>query len=268
MNGICVSIISHRHGDDVVRLLDELASLDKPELRRVILTLNLPEDELAAKLRQRAWPFELEIVENAVPKGFGANHNQAFALDARRGASEYFAVVNPDIRLRGNPFGALTRRLASGDARVGVSYPVQMAEDGRRQDHERLLPTPLRLARRYLPGAPRREVHTGDRPDWVNAAFLLLRREAYASVGGFDEAYHMYCEDVDLCLRLQLAGWQLARVDEAVVVHDAQRASRRHPQHLGWHIRSLLRLWRSRAWRAWRAGLARDSVFVDSTDLR
>lgn len=266
MNDICVSIVSHRHGEDVVRLLRGLASLDEPRLRRVILTLNLPENELAATLRRQAWPFALEITENPTPKGFGANHNQAFALDARRGASEYFAVINPDIQLCGNPFDALLRRMTSKGARAGVSYPVQVGDDGRSQDHERLLPTPLRLVRRYLPGGPRREVRAGDRPDWVNAAFLLLRREAYASIGGFDETYHMYCEDVDLCLRLQLTGWQLVRVDEAVVVHEAQRASRRHPQHLGWHLRSLMRLWGSRVWRTWRMAAKVDDGSLDCTD--
>lgn len=262
---ICVSIVSHGHGAAVARLLRDLAALDDSRLRRVVLTLNRPEPELAV-LGQRPWPFALDITENARPRGFGANHNRAFALDGRLGPSEAFAVLNPDLRLRGNPFGGLLRRLAGEAARVGACYPVQVDENGRRQDHERLLPTPARLLRRHLPGARRREVGAGDRPDWVNAAFLLLRREAYGSIGGFDEDYHMYCEDVDLCLRLQLAGWQLVRADDVVVVHAAQRASHRQPRHLAWHLRSLWRLWRSRAWQAYRAGGARDSVFRDSTD--
>lgn len=268
VTSLCVSVVSHRHGQAVASLLSDLAAVNDERLKCVILTLNLPEPELAARLRQRAWPFALEITENPAPRGFGANHNQAFALDTRRGSCDTFAVVNPDIRLRGNPFDALLGRLASGTARIGVAYPVQVAEDGCQQDHERLLPTPLRLLRRYLPGATRREARAGGQPNWVNAAFLLLRRDVYASVGGFDEGYHMYCEDVDLCLRLQLAGWQLSRVDEAVVVHQAQRASHLRWRHLIWHLSSLVRLWRSHAWHSYRARLERGSAFLDSADPR
>ena len=76
----------------------------------------------------------------------------------------------------------------------------------------------------------------------------------------------MYCEDVDLCLRQQLAGWRLARADGAAVVHAARRASRRDPRHLFWHLSSLWRLWRSRTWQAWRARQAGESSYLDSID--
>lgn len=247
---VCVSVVSHGHGAEAEQLLTLLARVegDTP-VRRVILTLNVAEPGLPQALYARApWPFDLHIVENAAPKGFGANHNHAFALDARLGACEDFAVVNPDITWQRDPFAALLRTLHEGDERVGVAYPVQTDATGCRQDHERLLPTPARLMRRYLLPGSRRELHGEQRPDWVNAAFLLLRRDAYASIGGFDEAYHMYCEDVDLCLRLQLAGWRLRRADEVTVMHKAHRASRRDPRHLLWHLQSLLRLWRSRAY--------------------
>lgn len=250
---VCVSIVSHDHGQAVARLLDQLAALDEKGLRRVILTLNVPEPDLAAAIAGRAWPFDLSIIVNAEVKGFGANHNQAFAGDAKSTHADAFAVLNPDIVLRGNPFGALLRQLNGGDVRVGLVYPVQETSAGRRQDHERRLPTPVRLLRRHLAAATHNEVGAGERPDWVNAAFLLLRSEAYAEVGGFDEGYHMYCEDVDLSLRLQLAGWKLARVDDAIVIHDAQRASRSRVAHFAWHVRSLVRLWRSTAWRAYQA---------------
>ena len=249
----------------MAQLVDDLASLGDVRLRRVILTLNLPETDLVTLLRRRAWPFSLETLENATPKGFGANHNQAFALDTKRGPSEMFVVSNPDIGLRSNPFDSLLRRMVQDGARVGACYPVQVDARGFRQDHERLLPTPARLLQRYLRGDRRPELGPGDQPDWVNGAFLLLRREAYASIGGFDEGYRMYCEDVDLCLRLQVAGWQLVRADDATVVHGAQRASHHNLRHMTWHVRSLLRLWCSRSWRIYRANRARDQGFLDSS---
>lgn len=245
---ITASIVSHGHGAEVEQLLSDLATLGEPRLRRVIVTVNVPEAELPARSRRQAWPFELQWIDNARPAGFGANHNHAFALDQQLGPSALFAVLNPDLRLRVNPFAALIDALRT-DARAGLAYPVQRDAAGRLQDHERRWPTPARLLARYVLGR-RHEVGVGQVPDWVNAAFLLLRREAHAEVHGFDERYHMYCEDVDLCLRLQAAGWRLARADAAVVEHAAQRGSHRQLQHLVWHLRSLWRLWRSPAWRA------------------
>lgn len=218
-------------------------------LRRVLLTLNQPESELAGALQPQAFPFELILTENPSPLGFGANHNCAFARDAALGASEAFAVFNPDLHLRGNPLAAMAQVLLQ-NPQAGAVYPRQVDSTGVPSDSERLLPTPRRLLARYL-GGRRREVAPGAKPDWVNAACLLLRREAYEQIGGFDERYHMYCEDVDLCLRLQLAGWGLLRADDAVVEHAAQRASHRNFRHLVWHLASLGRLWRSAPYRDW-----------------
>lgn len=246
---ITASIVSHGHGTEVERLLADLARLAPPAPDRVILTLNRPEPQLAAALRARDWPFQLLLIENTTPAGFGTNHNRAFACDQERGAAPWFAVLNPDLRLRANPFGPLLDALRA-DPHAGAAYPVQRDAAGRQQDHERLLPSPARLLRRHL--LRRREVEPGQTPDWVNGAFLLLRRGAYAQLQGFDERYRMYCEDVDLCLRLQLAGWHLVRVDTASVEHTGHRGSRRRPRHLAWHLASLWRLWRSPAWSDYR----------------
>ncbi len=252
--GITASIISHGHGPLVLALLAQLAALaergEGAAPARVLLTLNQPEPRLQAALAQRRWPFELVLIPNASPAGFGSNHNRAFERDRALGGGSAFAVLNPDVRWSGNPFTPLWEALQS-DRRVACAYPVQLDAAGALQDSERRLPTPWRLLRRIGCGR-RHEVGSAHAPDWVNAAFMLLRPQAFAQLRGFDESYHMYCEDVDLCLRLQLAGWRLARAGEAVVEHAAERASHRDARHLVWHLRSLLRLWRSEVWRAYR----------------
>jgi len=249
---ITASIVSHGHSAETGALLALLAALDPPRPRRVIVTLNLPQPDWQQSLRGQSWPFDLEWIDNRQPAGFGANHNRAFRLDGERGASALFAVLNPDVGWSANPFAPMLPLLAAAP-RVGLVYPVQLDGGGQPQDHERLLPTPARLWARYRPWGRRAELPAGGAPEWVNAAFMLLRREAFASVGGFDEGYHMYCEDADLCLRLQLAGWQLARAGAATVEHRARRASHGDARHFFWHASSLWRLWRSRAWRDWRS---------------
>ena len=244
---ITVSVISHRHGDEVRELLARLAALGAGRPRRVIVTFNVPEPAIRAEIDGASWPFALALVDNAQPAGFGANHNSAFRLDREQGPSALFAVLNPDVHWQGDPFAAMQPLLAAAP-RVGLVYPIQFGADGGRQDQERLVPTLARLWARHRPGGRAQELPAGAAPDWVNAAFVLLRREAFASVGGFNEGYHMYCEDVDLCLRLQLAGWRMQAVPQVKVVHEGQRGSHRKLQHTLWHLKSLWQLWQSKAY--------------------
>ena len=79
-----------------------------------------------------------------------------------------------------------------------------------------------------------------------------MHAQAWRELGGFDTRYFMYGEDVDFCLRLQLAGWRLARAGGASVIHAAQRVSHRSGRHLAWHLRSLLRLWTSPVYASYR----------------
>ncbi|MFN3440585.1 MAG: glycosyltransferase family 2 protein, partial [Acidovorax sp.] len=135
-----------------------------------------------------------------------------------------------------DPFAEL---LAACSVRgVGGAYPVQLDECGRVQDSEREIPSPLSLVRRRLLG------RTEMRVDWVNAACLVVPTAVWHELGGFDERYFMYCEDVDFCLRLRLRGLNLAKAP-VQVIHAGQRASGRSLRHLVWHVRSLVRLWLS-----------------------
>jgi GT2 family glycosyltransferase len=73
---------------------------------------------------------------------------------------------------------------------------------------------------------------------------MVWRAPVFAALGGFDERYYLYGEDVDICLRLQLAGYTMAAAPVALV-HLAQRQTGRSWQHLAWHVSSLAKLWTS-----------------------
>lgn len=233
---VTVSIVSHHHGDVIPLLLRDLAQHASEDVLEVIVTLNVPEPALADWIEGHEWPFGISIVRNVQPLGFGANHNQAFGWCK----TPYFCVLNPDIRLADNPFPALIERLR--DEAVGCVYPLQSDGYGPARDLGREIPTPMALMRRYL--MPRSEIQGGVK-HWINGAFMLLPSKVFMEVGGFDARYYMYCEDVDLCLRLRLRGWRVEASPRAQVQHVAQRASRRQWRHLWWHLQSLWRLWRT-----------------------
>jgi GT2 family glycosyltransferase len=236
---LCLSIVSHGHARLVADLLGDLARV--ASRFRVVLTLNVPE---TLAFDPAALAFPLQITRNARPRGFGANHNAAFAAC---GGAEYFAVLNPDLRLAEDPFPPLLARFA--DPEVAAVAPLVVAPDGSVEDSARPFPTPWsilrkaageRMARRSPPAAP-------FRPDWIAGMFMLFRREAFGQAGGFDERYFLYYEDVDLCARLAKSGLHVEVQPSAKVVHDARRTSHHDLRHMLWHLSSMTRFFCKRA---------------------
>jgi len=231
---LTASVVSHGQAALVNTLIADLVRCACPQLKRLVVTLNLPEE---GSLRADGAPFEVLVLRNDVALGFGANHNRAF----RHCNTTWFAVLNPDLRL---PDHALEAVLAAAEPGDGLLSPLILNADASLADAARRLPTPLQIVARRL-----RTRADGPDPDfdWLAGMCLLLNSDAFRSLGGFDQRYFMYCEDVDLCLRMQLGGWRLHHVKDVSVVHDARRDSHRSVQYLGWHVASLLRLWTSRA---------------------
>lgn len=238
VDGLVVSIVSHGHAEQVSALLRQMADGCAASVSRVVLTLNVPEPQTPFAPPSGGWPFAVQIVRNAAPLGFGANHNRALA-----GAQERFVcVLNPDVVLlpqEGDAMGALCQ--AASSAGAGMAYPIQVDATGVEQDSRRELTTPWSLIQRRLLRRPQ------TRCDWVNAACVVLPNQVWQAVAGFDEKFFMYCEDVDLSLRVQLAGWRLAAAPVRIV-HAGQRASGRQWLHFKWHVQSLWTLWQSPAY--------------------
>lgn len=136
---IAVSIVSHGHGDMVRRLVGQLLAF--PEVTQIILTLNVPE---SVALPDDA---RLTVIGNAEAKGFGANHNAAFATCTQM----FFCPLNPDIEFDGNPFPVLSAAL--GDERVALVAPVVKSPDGKIEDSMRHFPTPGSLLTKAFGGA-------------------------------------------------------------------------------------------------------------------
>jgi GT2 family glycosyltransferase len=222
---------------------------------RVVVTINIPEE-----FDPGLYPnLDLTVLRNGLPKGFGANHNTAFAYCM----TEWFVVLNPDIELdHGEPFSHL-EMIASSIQRIGVVAPLVMNSKGAREDSVRTNLTPLSLFGRHFLG--RRSAPTTVEPArrggpfyWLGGMCLMIRSEAFREIGGFDARFFLYCEDYDLSARLYQRGYALAVDSSACIVHNAQRNSHRSVRHLTWHVKSLLQVWSSRAyWAITIGGLAR-----------
>jgi N-acetylglucosaminyl-diphospho-decaprenol L-rhamnosyltransferase len=234
-----VSVVSHGQGALVSLLLADLARHCRTAIR-VVLTLNVPE---ALALERDAFPFAIETVSNARPRGFGANHNAAL----RDAHTPYVCILNPDIRLRADPFPRLIEELRLPS--VGVAAPLILGPGGGVEDSARRFPTLATLARKSF-----RRDHSLDyaiggaplSPDWVAGMFLVLRTGVFAEVHGFDEGYFLYYEDVDLCRRLRRRGYDVRLVPAVSAIHEARRDSRRKLRYLRWHLASIARYFLTR----------------------
>ena len=191
-------------------------------------------------------------IENGRTLGFGANINLGVAATA----APYVVVSNPDIEVTPGAIATLTA-FADAHPRCGIAAPQLRYPDGRWQPSRRSFPTvrgtlvrrtPLRRVMR--PEERQRQHYLLDeRPtepaesEWFLGAFLLLRREMLDELGGLDEGYRLYGDDIDLAYRARKSGWERWYVPDAVVVHHHQALTDRRlfTRRTIWHWRSILR---------------------------
>jgi N-acetylglucosaminyl-diphospho-decaprenol L-rhamnosyltransferase len=238
---IALSIVSHSQTDLVNDLLSDLMLSPTGSFDLLVLTLNT-----AAEAEPTLWstetPWRKILIRNSIEKGFGANHNyafrQAFKESSGPSSDDIWLVINPDIRIPDrNLIQNLKRTLDAGFVLVGP----QVIENSRVAPSARGLYTPYQAARGLF-GLSRN--FTAD-PAWLAGMFLMIRATNFALLGGFDERYFMYCEDVDLSLRVQNIGGQIGYDQDCQVIHLAQRDSHRSLRALGRHLKSAIRLWTS-----------------------
>jgi len=224
-------IVTHNSADQLRETLD-CAPL-REAFPRIVVVDNDSEDD------------SLKVAESAGAEVVARGRNDSMAAAVNTGArlvrGEAFALLNPDVQPdSASAVTSLARHFAETD--VGVVAPALRLPDGRLQGSARAVPTPRELAMRRLTGADLGAVWSEEPVDvdWVVAAFMLIRRVAFEDVGGFDEAYRLYFEDVDFCVRLWSAGW-VVRLDPTVVVrHEHNAMSRGSPLGLAFreHVRS------------------------------
>jgi len=246
---ITISVVSHGQEGLLVDLLEDLSAITASKactVRSVVITHNLG---ATAQGYSQNMDGRFHVIINARPKGFGSNHNAAFA----HCDTEWFAVLNPDIRVDPDVFCRLIEQAGPED---GVLAPSLVEPASRALAPRRGLLTPWEILRRRLPRwqPPTHNV-------WFPGAFLLIRSAAFRQIGGFDERYHLYAEDFDLCARLRLAGWMLRDIPEVRVEHNAQRSSHMQWRYLRWHMTSLLRLWSGSTFWRYRALLRKETKF-------
>ena len=201
-----VILVTFDSGGHVAACLASLGSA----AAQVIVVDNASADDTVARVRTCA--PDAQVIVNRVNRGYGAALNQGVAATD----AELVVLANPDLTFGE---GALERMAMymEGAPRCGLAGP---RGSGRGWPGVGLEACELFLGHRVWPGNP---VHgrffEPAAPAWLVGACLMARRAALLEVGGFDEDYALYFEEVDLAWRLARAGWERACVAEAEVHH-------------------------------------------------
>jgi N-acetylglucosaminyl-diphospho-decaprenol L-rhamnosyltransferase len=200
-------------------------------------------------------PPPVRVVRPGRNVGFGAGVNRGLAaLSGLDSPPDWVLVSNPDLLVHGGALGELRAVLESHPAWALVG-PRILDGVGEVYPSVRRFPSFVDAAghallaqfkpdnpftRRYNPGTPEGAVVTA--ADWVSGSCFLARRTALEELGGFDETYFMYAEDMDLCWRAHQAGWGVGFAGTAEVTHVQGASTARHPYRMMVaHHRSALR---------------------------
>ncbi len=232
---VSISVVSHGQIALIANLLKDVELNCLETSIELILTLNI--EEILPFMSDK-FAFPIKVIRNANPMGFAANHNQAFT----HATGQYFCVLNPDVGFDKDPFPPLLACLKNSS--VGVAAPVVLGEGGEIEDSARHFPTPLKIICKALGKCKGSDYLIGAQtiyPDWAGGMFLLFSRAVFEKLSGFDQRYFLYYEDVDICARLRLLGYEVALCPQSSVVHHAQRSSHRSLRYFRWHLTSMMR---------------------------
>jgi len=207
-----------------------------PENPRKTVVVDNASSDLSVEMVRTEYP-QIALQANKTNLGFGAAANQAIASCS----ADYVLFLNSDTLLLPGALHGLSAylnrypraaivgpRLVNGDGTLQPScypFPTLLNTLSINTSLARLMRWFPLLRNQHLPAWPHDRARV---ISWVEGAALAIRRAAFESVGGFDESFFMYLEEVDLCYRLKAAGWQVHFAPVATVVHSGAASTSQH----------------------------------------
>ncbi|HSM55335.1 MAG TPA: glycosyltransferase family 2 protein [Candidatus Sulfomarinibacteraceae bacterium] len=254
MLDLAVIIVSWNVRDYLSECLSSVyAELNRSRLRGQIWVVDNGSTDGTLAILENLFPAT-QVIANQHNAGFGAANNQGMIAAGER-APRYLFLLIPDTLVRP---GAMRRMVDFLDAHpeAGMAGARLVYRDGRFQHSAfafpgvaqlvfDLWPISSRLYDSRLNGRYPRRLYRPDgspfRVDHPLGAAMMVRRDVAEKTHGFDESFHMYCEEIDWCWRIHNAGWAIYTVPAAEIVHYGGESTRQVP------ARSIVNLWRSRA---------------------
>jgi N-acetylglucosaminyl-diphospho-decaprenol L-rhamnosyltransferase len=248
------AVVVDYHADDI--LVECVRSLHDNEVTHIVVVENGEVGSVPSTLID----LGIVLVSPGVNLGYGRGVNRGVAL-AR--ATTYVLVSNPDVIVHPGAVKSLVDYLDQHQ-HVALVGPTILRPDGTVYPSQRVFPNMWLAGVHALlsplwadnPATKRyRSARDDGTVDWVSGAFFLVRRSSFEAVGGFDERYFMFAEEMALCWQLREHGFSVAATSDAVVTHIEGVSRARAPRAmLIAHHRSALRFENQTA-RGWRRAL-------------
>lgn len=228
---VAAVVVTSDEADLLPGCLDSLDAHAEGLELAVVVSDNDSQDETEAICRRRGIPFV------AGPnRGYGAAVNRGLRHEAAQDA-RWVLAMNPDVEIAD---GSLADFVALCDQRreCGVFAPRQVDQHGRLVCSMGREPSPAAYWLAWRTGWPTwiwdEDAYERERRcDWAMGAFLLIRRELFETLGGFDERFFMFSDEIDLCTRARRAGQEVAYLPQLTIMHPmADRALNEHRERL------------------------------------
>jgi len=253
-HALCAVVVNYNAGPLIV----ECVHLALQQCDEVVVVDNASADGSVALLESAfADNLAFRVVCNTTNLGFAAACN----IGAAHATATHLLFLNPDCMLAPRAVARLVDALES-DPNVGMVGGLLVNPDGSEQGGgRRAVPTPWRSfvrafgLSRFADRWPKLffDFHLHKQPlpprpievEAISGACMLLRASTLTDIGGWDDAYFLHCEDLDLCIRLTRAGRKILFVPGARILHHKGVSSRARPIFVEWHKhRGMLRFYR------------------------
>lgn len=213
---LSVIIVCYKGWDKLNRCLESLDSFSgKSFTMEVIVVNNNPGDDAFVEIENRFTKFM--FINNTVNGGYSNGCN----LGAAKAAGNYLLILNPDTVAREEEIRKLLQA-AKSDPSFFIVSCRQVRENGKENKAMGSFPWQRKETRGREPESNGRK----DRdkriifPDWVSGSIMMIRKEIFDNLKGFDEDFWMYYEDVDLCRRARNTGGKIAFCNDITIQHD------------------------------------------------
>lgn len=232
---VSVIIVSY----NVSRFLENLlASLRRAlsEMKSEIIVVDNSSDDDTVDFLKRSYP-DIKLIENQTNVGFGRANNQG----VRAAEGEYLLLINPDSVVQENTLREMVHFMKNHPEAGAAGCKILNANGTLQKACRRSFPTPwVALSKIFGLSAlfPKSKLFgrynltflnpdTVHEVDAISGSFMFMRKEVFEEVGGFDEDYFMYGEDIDLCFKIKQVNYKVCYNPNTSVIHFKGESTRR-----------------------------------------
>lgn len=240
---VYISVVSHGHSE----LINSLNCLDfLCEKFNVIVKSNKSNDQFDSLISHPNFHW----LDEQYGCGFGENNNIVFQYCCSNLSiteNDYFIMLNPDVIIEVDEISRLIQLMEQDNILFSA---INLFKDEQKTIYDnsvRRFPSFSQFVKSFLGFGNSSIIDKSkiDQPchvDWASGSFQAIKASHYAQIGGFDEKYFMYCEDIDICYRSSKMGQPITFYPQIKALHLAKHANRKlFSKHFYWHVSSVIR---------------------------